>query len=162
MGESNIFPKKGVSFAPPVPTPYLRPRACARCTAHSTEPDLLKLELFNSSGIDSNQSFRYIDPPEVMESSQNRIDSRPADIANSTRLSTTSNSAVGVRVCFFALTLNPMGKRRCLESSDYAGGYAAKAKCSVEQIEPFALQAEFRYRVSFTAGLLSSSPQKQA
>ena len=37
--------------------------------------------------------------------------------------------AAGVQVYFFALTLNPMGKTWCLEISDYAGGYAAKARC---------------------------------
>ena len=37
--------------------------------------------------------------------------------------------AFGVRLNISALTLNPMGKRRCLEFEDYAGGYAAKAKC---------------------------------
>ena len=38
--EKVIFPKKAVSFDPP----SLRPRAHARCTAHSTKPDFLKLD----------------------------------------------------------------------------------------------------------------------
>ena len=70
---------------------------------------------------------------------------------------------------FFALTLNPIGKRRCLEISDYAGdtsrihspAYAAKRNGSIEQKDSFTLQAEFRYLVAFTAGLLSSSPRNE-
>ena len=70
---------------------------------------------------------------------------------------------------FFASTLNPMGKRRCLEIEEYAGdtsrihspAYAAKRNGSIEQKDSFTLQAEFRYRVAFTAGLLSSSPPNQ-
>ena len=69
---------------------------------------------------------------------------------------------------FFALTLNPMGKRRCLEIEDYAGdtsrtpaGICGKSEMSIEQVDSFTLQAEFRYLVVFTAGLLSSSPRNQ-
>ena len=58
-----------------------------------------------------------------------------------------------VRVYFFALTLNPMGKTQCLESSDYAGGYAAKAKCSIEPVDPFTLQAEV-----WVSGLIHCGP----
>ena len=70
---------------------------------------------------------------------------------------------------FFALTLNPMGKRRCLEIDEYAGdtsrktpaGVCGKGEMSIEQKYSFTLQAEFRYLVVFTAGLLSSSPRNQ-
>ena len=70
---------------------------------------------------------------------------------------------------FYALTLNPMRKRRCLEIEDYAGdtsrihspAYAAKRNASIEQKDSFTLRAEFWYRVAFTAGLLSSSPRDQ-
>ena len=62
---------------------------------------------------------------------------------------------------FFTLTLNPMGKRRCLEIDEYAGvtsrihspAYAARRNGSIEQKDSFTLQAEFRYLVVFTAGL---------
>ena len=37
---------------------------------------------------------------------------------------------------FSALTLNPMGKGRCLEIEDCGGGYAAKAKCQLNQPTP--------------------------
>ena len=68
----------------------------------------------------------------------------------------------GFEYTFFASTLNPMGKRRCLEIEDYAGEPHSKIRrrmrqneMSIEQVNPFTLQAEFRYRVAFTAGLLS-------
>ena len=59
---------------------------------------------------------------------------------------------------FFALTLNPMGKRRCLEIDEYAGdtsrktpaGVCGQANGSIEQKDSFTLQAEFRYLVVFT------------
>ena len=44
--------------------------------------------------------------------------------------------AVWVQLNISALTLNPMGKRRCFEIEDYAGGYAAKAKCQTNQPTP--------------------------
>ena len=58
--------------------------------------------------------------------------------------------------------------RQCLEIEDYAedtrrkpAGVCSKSEMSIEQVDPFTLRAEFRYRVSFTAGLLSSSPRNQ-
>ena len=39
--------------------------------------------------------------------------------------------------------------------------YAERRNGSIEQKDSSTLQAEFRYRVAFTAGLLSSSPRNQ-
>ena len=40
-------------------------------------------------------------------------------------------------------------------------GVCGKSEMSIEQVDSFTLQAEFRYLVVFTAGLLSSSPRNQ-
>ena len=56
-----------------------------------------------------------------------------------------------------------------LEIEEYAGvtsrihspAYAARRNGSIEQKDSFTLQAEFRYLVVFTAGLLSPSPRNQ-
>ena len=46
---------------------------------------------------------------------------------------------------FFALTLNPMGKTRCLEIEEYAGatpaGVCGQSEMSIEQVDSFTLQA---------------------
>ena len=84
-----------------------------------------------------------IDPIDVsnlrrFSSCRNRIGSNRTNVTKST-------VRPGFQYTFFALTLNPMGKTRCLEISEYAGGfvgrYAAKAKCSIEQMNPFTPQA---------------------
>ena len=106
-------------------------------------------------------------PPELIQIEPINISTnrRLLESSQSNRLKTGLHHeierAAGVRLNFFALTLNPMGKTRCLEIEEYAGGYAAKAKWRIEQIDLFTLQAEFGYRVVFTAGLLSSSPRNQ-
>ena len=83
----------------------------------------------------------------------------PIDVSTNRRLWESSQSnrleedqclemecAVGVRLNISSLTLNPMGKRRCLEIEKYAGGYAAKANVVIESIDSFTLQALFGCR----------------
>ena len=73
--------------------------------------------------------------------SSGSIEIDPIDVSNLRRFSSRRNRIGSNRTnvtksavqweyeyVFFALTLNPMGKRQCLEIEDYAGGYAAKVQ----------------------------------
>ena len=68
---------------------------------------------FYSSGIDSNQSYQCSDQPEVIGVVAFQIDSRPANLANSTLLSRTSGPCSRVRLNLSFLTLNPMEDNLC-------------------------------------------------
>ena len=107
-----------------------------------------------------------IDPSDV--SNLRRFSSRCNRIGSNRTNVTKMSVQPGFEYTFFTLTLNPIGKTRCLEISDYAGdtsrtlaGVCGKSEMSIEQVDSFTLQAEFRYLVAFTAGLLSSSPRNQ-
>ena len=93
-----------------------------------------------------------------------RFSSRCNRIGSNRTNVTKSSVRPGFEYTFSALTLNPMGKRRCLEIEDYASDPHSKTRRRMRQSEmsiTFTLQAEFRYRVAFTAGLLSSFPRNQ-
>ena len=96
-----------------------------------------------------------IDPIDV--SNLRRFSSRRNRIGSNRTNVTKSTVRPGFEYTFFALTLNPMKKTRCLEIEDYAGvtpaGYAEKRNGSIKQKDSFTFQAEFRYLVAFTAGL---------
>ena len=66
---------------------------------------------------------------------------------------------MGFRVYFFRFNTESYGKRRSLEIEEYAGdtpvGVCGQSEISIEQVDSFTLQAEFRYLVVFTAGLRS-------
>ena len=63
-----------------------------------------------SSGIDSNRSFQYIDLPEVIAVVANLIDSRPADIMNSKRLSRPSGPCSGSSSVLFRFNTESYGE----------------------------------------------------
>ena len=63
---------------------------------------------------------------------------------------------------FFALTLRPMGKCRCLEIKDYVGGYAAKAKCQSNLSTPSLSKHSFVGGSPFTATLFSAKTYVKA
>ena len=124
--------------------------------SHRNDRFLGSVSVFYSSGSIE------IDPIDV--SNLRRYCSRRNRIGSNRSKVTKSSVQWEFEYTFFALTLNPMGKRRCLEIEEYAGdtsrihspAYAAERNGSIEQKDFFTLQAEFRYLVVFTAGLLSS------
>ena len=140
--------------------PHCEPRGSRGEENESGAMVTLGLRVFSSGSIE-------IDDIDV--SNLRRFSSRRNRIGSNRTNVTKSSVQWEFEYTFFALTLNPMGKRRCLEIEEYAGdtsrktpaGVCGQANGSIEQKDSFTLQAEFRYLVVFTAGLLSSSPRNQ-
>ena len=85
-------------------------------------------QLSDHKRFDSHLFLRidFIDPIDV--SNLRRFSSRRNRIGSNRTNVTKSTVQPGFEYTFFALTLNPTGKTRCLEIEDYAGGYAAKVQ----------------------------------
>ena len=101
--------------------------------------ELLELKVDNQTPIEKAK-----ESPDLPHYSSGSIEIDPLDVSNLQRFSSRRNRIGSNRTnvtksavqwefeyTFFASTLNPMGKRRCLEISDYAGNTSRKTPAGV-------------------------------